>query len=322
MSNNIDAVILYVDMNDSVWRRKFNKYVEENEIPNKYINNERRFRDYGSLLSVLRSIDMYAPWINNVFLVVQSDSQVPDWVNRDTVKVVLHEEFIPRDFLPTFNCNTIETHLHFIPELGEKFIYFNDDTLLNKINNKEDYFIGDKCVYYMTKRMSNDKLKSIDQLFYRKMRFSNIKALHKNFKEINLDYIYYNSHGPTPMIKSICGEIYEKIDIKNHISVFREYKNLTQELFTIYMLYKRKLILMENSVNTNDRPNLTTIKNKYISEYLPKNHEKTIINFFSGHKKTFCMNDVFYNSETDIDLCKEIKRILNIRFFKKCKYEK
>ena len=130
MNDKIDAVILFVDMNDSEWREKYNKYVEEHEIPNKHINNETRFRDYGSLLGVLRSIDLHMSWINNVFLVVQSESQVPEWVNRETVKVVLHEEFIPKEFLPTFNCNTIETHLHLIPNLSEKFIYFNDDMLL------------------------------------------------------------------------------------------------------------------------------------------------------------------------------------------------
>ena len=320
MCDKIDAVILYVDMNDDEWKQKYNKYVEKNEIPNKHINNETRFRDYGSLLGVLRSIDLYMSWINNVFLVVQSESQVPEWVNRETVKVVLHEEFIPKEFLPTFNCNTIETHLHFIPNLSEKFIYFNDDMLLNNINYVEDYFIGDKCVHYMIKRQTNSILSTLDQLFYRKLRFSNINVLHKIFKDIGLDSTYNNSHGPTPMLKSLCEKIYKKIDIKNHISVFREYKNLTQELFTVYALYCRKLILLENSINTNISSHLTIINKE--KKYLPQNHETMIVDFFSDNKKTYCMNDVFYNDEVDIDLCQEIRKIITKKFFKKSKYEK
>ena len=36
------------------------------------------------------------------------------------------------EFLPTFNSTTIETMPHYIPNLSEHFIYFNDDMFLIK----------------------------------------------------------------------------------------------------------------------------------------------------------------------------------------------
>ena len=52
-----------------------------------------------------------------------------------TIEVeVKTEEFIPKEYLPTFNSNVIEMNLHRIENLSEKFILFNDDLfILRKI---------------------------------------------------------------------------------------------------------------------------------------------------------------------------------------------
>ena len=317
MNDKIDAVILFVDMNDHNWRTLYNSYVLKNEIPDKFINNEQRFRDYGSLKCVLRSIDLYASWINNVYLVVQSESQVPKWINKSEVKVVLHEDFIPKKYLPTFNCNTIETHLHLIPGISEKFIYFNDDTILNSVNYPADYFIGDKCVHHIMRHESNRITNSFSN-WYTHLRYSNIKEICKATKNNTiLEDVFYNSHGPTPMLKTICEEIYRKIDIENHTTTFREKTNLTQELFTVYALYKRKLIWLKNDTNKNYTSKETN------KQYLITNHIDFIQNLFSEKYKTFCANDVFTNSELkDVDLVyNEINKILHQRFNMQSKYE-
>ena len=307
-----DSIILFVYYLLST----YNNYISTNNIPNKHINNDRRFRDYGSLKAVLRSIDLYAPWINNVYLVVQSESQVPDWVNRDIVKIVLHEDFIPKEYLPTFNCNTIETHLHLIPGLSEKFIYFNDDTVLNNMNYPEDYFIGDKCVNYII-CTNTDRIINNDSIFYQSLRFSNTHKLYKTIGT-ELSYTYFNSHGPTPLLKSVCAEIYNKININPHISAFREKTNLTQELFTIYALYRRKLILLKNSRNRN------YTLNKSSGGIIPSYIDEFKLFFLDNDKyKTICVNDVFENDDIqDINiLLDEIRNILNIKFNKMSKYE-
>ena len=65
--------------------------------------------------------------MENVFLLVSGETQVPSWVDRSVVNVVLHKDIIPERFLPTFNSTTIEMFMHRIPGLGEEFLYFNDD---------------------------------------------------------------------------------------------------------------------------------------------------------------------------------------------------
>ena len=320
MNDKIDAVILFVDMNDEEWKDGYNKFVEAHEIPNKYINNDTRFRDYGSLRGVLRSIDTYAPWINNLFLVVQRESQVPKWINRDTVKVVLHEEFIPNEYLPTYNCNTIETHLHFIPGLSEKFIYFNDDTFLNTVVYPEDFFIGNKCVDTIVD-IEFEKYFSgnVNEKFYKKLRFNNTKVFNEIYKDKHSIYrTIFNSHGPTPLFKSLCEEIYHKIDMKKHMSPFRTTNNLTQELFTIYELLHRRLILLKNATKKNKSNN-----NPY-TVYSSKTHEKFKDNFINNMSKTYCINDSFKNDfiTDDIFIIGEVNKIISIRFPNKSKYEK
>ena len=156
VNEKIDAVIMFVDLNDIEWRNRYEEYIKNHEIPIPEINNvEVRSRDYGTLKCLIRSIEKNIPWINNVFLVVQSESQVPEWINRETVKVVLHEEFIPKEFLPTFNCNTIEMFMHKISNISEKFIYFNDDMIINKISAQEDFFKGNLCNLLSEKCIEN-----------------------------------------------------------------------------------------------------------------------------------------------------------------------
>lgn len=43
--------------------------------------------------------------------------------------------------MPTFSLHQIELNLYLIPNLEEKFVYFNDDIFLNSMVKKEDFFI-------------------------------------------------------------------------------------------------------------------------------------------------------------------------------------
>lgn len=90
-----------------------------------------RYRDNEELRYSLRSLFKYAPWVRNVILV--TNGQVPLWLNTDhpRIRVVTHEEIFPDPSqLPVFSSPAIEVHLHRIPGLSRRFIYFNDDVLL------------------------------------------------------------------------------------------------------------------------------------------------------------------------------------------------
>lgn len=135
----IDFIISWVDQSDSVWKNKYNKYSCKSQDE----NAEVRYRDYGTLRYVFRSIEKYAPWVRKVFLV--TDKQRPAWLNIDNPKLVLvdHADYIPQEYLPTFNSNVIELNYYRISGLADHFVVFNDDTLINKQVNPSDFFSPD-----------------------------------------------------------------------------------------------------------------------------------------------------------------------------------
>ena len=67
---------------------------------------------------------------------------VPGWLNLEAPKLhfVKHADFIPVEYLPTFNCNPIEMNIHRIKGLSDHFIYFNDDTFLIDHVAEERFF--------------------------------------------------------------------------------------------------------------------------------------------------------------------------------------
>ena len=116
----MDIVITYVDGLDPVWQESYRSCVGDTI-------NTKHFRDWGTLKYLLRGIERHLPFIRNVYLVVSGESQVPEWADRENLKVVLHRDIIPERFLPVFNSASIEIFLHRIPGLDREFIYFNDD---------------------------------------------------------------------------------------------------------------------------------------------------------------------------------------------------
>lgn len=130
----MDAIITYVNSSDSNWLRSFSKATGIT-TPSRV-----RFRSWGTLKYLLRGIDTYMPFVQNVILVVSGKSQIPAWLNETTVRVVCHEEFIPKKFLPTFNSCTIESFFWNIPDLSDKVIYFNDDMFPTAPMLEEDFF--------------------------------------------------------------------------------------------------------------------------------------------------------------------------------------
>lgn len=102
-----------------------------------------RYRDFGTLKYLLRSIDKFAPWVRNVYLV--TCDQKPEWLNisHPKLKLVSQNSFIPSEYSPTFNSNAIELNFHRIEGLSENFVYFNDDMLLTAPTCPEDFFKND-----------------------------------------------------------------------------------------------------------------------------------------------------------------------------------
>ncbi|KAK3558254.1 hypothetical protein QTP86_013948 [Hemibagrus guttatus] len=104
-----------------------------------------RFEDNEELRYSLRSVERHAPWVRHIFIV--TNGQIPSWLNLDNprVTVVTHEDiFQNQSHLPTFSSPAIETHIHRIPGLSQKFIYLNDDVLFGKDVWPDDFYSHSK----------------------------------------------------------------------------------------------------------------------------------------------------------------------------------
>lgn len=137
MKEKIDFVVLWVDGGDPDWQRQWVQF-RSDEGDNG--SSENRFRDWDLMRYWFRSVETFAPWVNRVFFV--TCGQVPDWVNPDhpKLRLVKHSDYIPAEFLPTFNSNVIELWLHKIPDLSEHFVLFNDDMFLTAPVQPSDFF--------------------------------------------------------------------------------------------------------------------------------------------------------------------------------------
>ncbi|XP_057598427.1 N-acetylglucosamine-1-phosphotransferase subunits alpha/beta isoform X7 [Hippopotamus amphibius kiboko] len=104
-----------------------------------------RFEDNEELRYSLRSVERHAPWVRNIFIV--TNGQIPSWLNLDNprVKIVTHQDvFRNLSHLPTFSSPAIESHIHRIEGLSQKFIYLNDDVMFGKDVWPDDFYSHSK----------------------------------------------------------------------------------------------------------------------------------------------------------------------------------
>src|SRR5690606_2915718 len=108
----IDVVYAWVDGDDPAW-------LEKKEAVTASLGRvgfsrlhassvaQRRFRSRDELRYSLRSLEMFAPWVRNVYLV--TDNQVPEWLDVSVpgIRVIDHSELFRDALLPTFNSHVI-----------------------------------------------------------------------------------------------------------------------------------------------------------------------------------------------------------------------
>lgn len=142
MSNKVDIVISWVDGDDPEWVAEKQRYTSE--IDNKVDEKRARYRDWDNVQYIFRGIEKFAPWVNKIFFVTYG--HLPAWLDVTNPKLVVvkHEDFIPKEYLPTFSSTTIEFNFHRIEGLSDNFVYFNDDMFLIRHTKESDFFTKDK----------------------------------------------------------------------------------------------------------------------------------------------------------------------------------
>lgn len=229
---NIDYVITYVNNREINWIKS---YVDtcQKQNTNIYLNSAR-FRNNNTLKYHLRGVEKFMPWIRNVYLVVSNIEQVPSWINKYKVKIILHKDIVPKQFLPTFNSNTIEMFLCNIKGLSENFIYANDDTYPNSKLEVNDFFdVNNNNLRLSISFLDQEKTNVI---FKRSLENTQNLVLDDLRIERYENKILKSDHTIKPMRKSIFKYFiknYEK-EIYHSITTFRNIKNITLELCSFY----------------------------------------------------------------------------------------
>lgn len=132
----VDFVITWVNGEDSKWQQEKELYTQDL----KGDDSTQRYRDWEILRFWFRGVEKYAGWVNRIFFVTQG--HLPEWLDISNPKltIVRHEDYIPEEYLPTFNSHTIELNLHRIKGLSENFVYFNDDVFITGELKLKNFF--------------------------------------------------------------------------------------------------------------------------------------------------------------------------------------
>ncbi|MET8151564.1 stealth conserved region 3 domain-containing protein [Actinoplanes sp. NPDC049668] len=137
----VDAVYTWVDGDDPAWLERKRAALGEGYTGGGADQGRARFQSRDELRYSLRSVDLFAPWIDKIWIV--TDRQIPDWLDVDhpRIRIVDHREiFAEPAHLPTYNSHAIETQLHHIEGLSEQFLYLNDDVFFGRLLGPDAFF--------------------------------------------------------------------------------------------------------------------------------------------------------------------------------------
>ncbi|MEQ5434101.1 Stealth CR1 domain-containing protein [Providencia huaxiensis] len=321
MTSDIDVIILWVDSNDPVWINNYNYY-----SPNKKLE-DKRFKDWGTIKYVFRGIEKFLPWVRKIHFV--TCGQRPKWMieKHSKIQFVNHDDIFPdRNILPVFNSSAIELNFNRIPDLAEKFIYFNDDTLVLKKTPTTRFFRENLPVDFLIEtlpkngwlykkirkpdnwnNMINNSISLINKTNPKRKLNNKKKVLFsKNYKLsqiiINLlaqSYPIYTGfkhyHHPQAYLKKTIESVNDKYskDVLETIATrFRSEKNISQAIYRYYHLSRGEFY--PSYYNDHSCINIKSLKTALIC----KEKIKT--------KRFVCVNDSISVEHPDYDECKNI----------------
>ncbi len=312
----IDLVYLWVDDKDEEWQGKRRFWANKLGVAENSQNNDVvRFRDNGELKYSLRSVEMFAPWINKIFIV--TDGQVPEWLdtNHPKIKVVDHKEIIPEEALPVFNSCAIETCIVNIPELSEYFLYANDDTFFSN-PVEPDYFFDEELKPIVRLRKQKWSEEELSSNLYLRSTIYTSKIFCEHFKLQPLSY--EPAHCIDAYRKSYfeeCRQIFKEEFKKSMHSKFRQEKTVQRYIVSLYMIQQKncKLVLNPEVYTQNFSEH---VENFYASAEAAKNLESEIV---MKKPKLLCLNDSESATTEDFQI---VQRFFNKYFNQKAEWEK
>ena len=310
--HSIDLVYLWVDGNNPEWLAKRAAFLDgktDNSLTTSrsYLNNDE-------LKYSLRSVERYAPWIRNIFIL--SDNQKPKWldISNPKIKIIDQNDILPNKSLPCFNSNVLEHFLYKIPNLSEHFLLSNDDMFLNRTVLPNTFFAADGFPIIRLNRkpfrrfrwfLREQILKKPHKL-YSKALFNAAELVKNKFG------VFYNGlphHNIDSYLKSDCLRVSEQI-FKDEIDLMKmnhvRSSNDIQRVIYSYVALAEKRGHLQH-VTSKDSLHVHIQKERHYERL-----EKINPTFF-------CMNDTEYADDNDR---MKLKEWLNNRFANKSQFEK
>ena len=309
-NTQIDIIIPFYNDSDFEWREVLYKYMEQEGSNDRQVTGEERYRDWENFKYFFRGIEENCKWVNKVFLIVASESQIPEWINRECPKlrIVLHKEYIPEELLPTFNPLTIENFVYRIKDLSDNYIYCNDDYFFLNPTTEGMFFVNNYPVYKDTQtEIRKLDTSGVDGTWYSIL--NNGMELQQRISGDKAKW-YALDHLPVSHKKDFEKEIIENnYDIfinANNKSRFRNRNNFSNHV--LVCLYK-------------DNKPYYKFNNYNNSCYVSVRSDTSFDNFIN--KQMVCFNDTQLLSKEDfIDTKNRMLEFLNKKFPNKSKYEK
>ena len=200
----VDAVYLWVDGSDPAWMAKKKQFDDAADAS--HGSAESRFISRNELYFSIKSLLQHARWVNKIWIV--TDGQVPELGEfADMVTLVDHKDFIPGEYLPTFNSHTITANLHRIPGLSEQFLYLNDDIFFGRNLHPGIWFdtYGRSVIRYTKTLLPGFETKNLATIH--RIRHNTVALGQSAGYKITTRSI---QHGPHPLQKSVMSELWLK----------------------------------------------------------------------------------------------------------------
>ncbi|MDR0415870.1 MAG: Stealth CR1 domain-containing protein, partial [Propionibacteriaceae bacterium] len=197
---------------------------------------EWRFRTRDELRYSMRSIEMYAPGVNHVYLV--ADDQAPRWLDLDSqfVTLVRHREiFRDPSLLPVFNSHAIGSQLHHIPGLTEHYLIMNDDMLLQSVVAPELFFGPGGLAKF---RPSNGRRRLVERGLATDLELARLNSSEWLSDQFQRTYSNFFTHTPVPQVRSVAYELEERFpDLYASVAASKFRGPEDHELNSWFLLY-------------------------------------------------------------------------------------
>ena len=238
----IDYVVPMVFPDDQQWQRDLRRASRGSW----YDASSVRYRSWGTEQLLIQCIRTFLPWVRTIYIILARESQIQSWMQpmidgditssrnngiTPKVRVVFHRDFIPSEFLPTFNSRAMEMFLDRIHGLADHFLYANDDMIPVAPLARDDFFRDGIPCQHMTPKPFPSSPHNFQVACLGGLNF-----VAEEFGLTFTDKWMKNGHSIAPILKQTCRHLWQRGQdrITASISPFREPKNFNQYIYSWY----------------------------------------------------------------------------------------